>query len=972
MTDDGVDRAREIFKEAIDLSGAERDAFVETASAGDESLRDRVDRLLQAFDSDASKLDETNLTAVPSGTRIGGRIGRFRILEMIGEGGFGEVWLAEQTEPVRRRVAVKIIKRGMDSAQVVARFEAERQALAMMEHPNIARVYDGGETDEGQPYFVMELVKGMPITEYCERRKLGLAERIRLFGQVCAGVQHAHQKGVIHRDLKPSNVLVCEVDDKPVAKVIDFGIAKALERPLTDKTLFTEFRQFIGTPEYMSPEQADLSLSDVDTRSDVYALGVMLYELLAGQPPFDPKSLRSAGFDEMRRIIREEEPPPPSIKLSRSGTGSGIDAPDPSDARLSRLVRGELDWIVQRAMAKERDRRYASASEFDDDLERYLNGEAVRAGPVGKWYRSRRFMARNRVAFAITGSIAVALVAGIIATSVFAVKAERQRQQAQQEFERAEAVKGVLTEMLLSVDPKVAGSMDKELMTLVLKNAATRIDEQLQDQPLSHAELSAVIGTTYISLGMHDAAEPHLIRALELSRVHLGDEHPKTLSWINDMGILLAAQGRYDEAMAQYVEALGARRRVLGDEHLDTLASINSMGLLLVSQGKYDEALAYYAEGLEASRRVLGDEHPDTLTSMNNMGNLLADQGKYDDAMKHYIEALDVRRRVLGDEHPHTLSSIINMGVLLYQQGRYEEAMVYSVEALEASRLVFGDEHPNTLTSIISMGSLLVEQGSYDEAMPLFTEALEGLRRVVGAEHPQTLVMVINMGALHFKQGKYDEAMPYYAEALEVTRRVLGDEHPYTLVSIKNMGNLLGKQGRYEEAMPYLNQVLETNRRVMGDEHPSTISSITSMGNLLVEQGNYDEAMPYYVEALETNRRVLGDEHPMTLGSISDIGLLHSQQGRYEEAMSHHVEALETRRRVLGDAHPDTLKSISEMGVLHARMHEVQPEQGHDVKAAEYMALHQKLSGVSPVGIDDSASAPQESLRAVGHDTEED
>ena len=424
MTNDGVERARKIFKEAIDLSGAERDAFVEAASAGDQSLRDRVDQLLQAFDSDASRLVDTKLTAATPGTRIGSQIGRFRILEKIGEGGFGEVWLAEQTEPVRRRVAIKIIKRGMDSAQVVARFEAERQALAMMEHPNIARVYDGGETDEGRPYFVMELVKGMPITEYCERRKLDLADRIRLFGQVCAGVQHAHQKGVIHRDLKPNNVLVGEVDDKPVAKVIDFGIAKALERPLTDKTLFTEFRQFIGTPEYMSPEQAELSLIDVDTRSDVYALGVMLYELLAGQPPFDPKSLRSVGFDEMRRIIREEEPPPPSSKLTHSGSGQDGDVPDPELGKLGKLVRGELDWIVQRAMAKERDRRYASANDLEEDLSRYLRNEPVRAGRPGRLYRASRFVRRNRLAVSFVGTgiaallvIAILLGAGLIVLS---------------------------------------------------------------------------------------------------------------------------------------------------------------------------------------------------------------------------------------------------------------------------------------------------------------------------------------------------------------------------------------------------------------------------------------------------------------------------------------------------------------------------------------------------------------------------
>ena len=424
MTEHEQGRARDIFVEAIEMTGEDRRAFIETACVDDQDLKERVERLLLAYDADATNLGGTHETVHGGADLAGTEFGRFRLLQKIGEGGFGEVWMAEQTEPVRRRVAIKIIKPGMDSAQVLARFDAERQALALMEHPNIARIYDGGQTEDGRPYFVMELVRGLPIIEYCSAKKLDLAARLELFRQVCSGVQHAHQKGIIHRDIKPNNVLVGEVDGKPVPKVIDFGIAKALERPLTDKTLFTEFRQFIGTPEYMSPEQAELSLIDVDTRSDVYALGVMLYELLAGEPPFDPKSLRSVGFDEMRRIIREEEPPPPSSKLTRSGSGQDGDVPDPELGKLGKLVRGELDWIVQRAMAKERDRRYASANDLEEDLSRYLRNEPVRAGRPGRIYRARRFVRRNRLAVSFVGTgvaallvIAVLLGAGLIVLS---------------------------------------------------------------------------------------------------------------------------------------------------------------------------------------------------------------------------------------------------------------------------------------------------------------------------------------------------------------------------------------------------------------------------------------------------------------------------------------------------------------------------------------------------------------------------
>ena len=429
MTENEQNRARDIFADAIELAGDERVAFLESACSENPKLKERVDRLIQAHDADLTNLGNTRDTLPDGGDLAGTQFGRFRMLQKIGEGGFGEVWMAEQTESVRRRVAIKIIKPGMDSAQVLARFDAERQALALMEHPNIARIYDGGETEDGRPFFVMELVKGLPITEYCARNKLDLAERIALIQQVCSGVQHAHQKGVIHRDIKPSNVLVGVLDGKPVPKVIDFGIAKALERPLTDKTLFTEFRQFVGTPEYMSPEQADLSLIDVDTRSDVYALGVMLYELLVGAPPFDPGKLRSAGFDEMRRIIREEDPPVPSVKLSQSRTGSGVNMFDEDDARMSKLVRGELDWIVQRAMAKERDRRYPSANELEEDLERYVNGEAVRASPPRRLYRVSRFVRRNRVAVfsALSGVAALLVISILLAVGLVVLSANYER-----------------------------------------------------------------------------------------------------------------------------------------------------------------------------------------------------------------------------------------------------------------------------------------------------------------------------------------------------------------------------------------------------------------------------------------------------------------------------------------------------------------------------------------------------------------
>src|SRR5689334_14430745 len=411
---------KSIFGHAIGLSSpGERAAYLQQACAGDPALRAEIESLLQADREAGSFLGEREPRPVatdddPVRERPGTVIGPYKLMEQIGEGGMGVVYVAEQHQPVRRKVALKIIKPGMDSKQVVARFEAERQALAMMDHPNIAHVHDGGATESGRPYFVMELVRGIPITEYCDRERLSIPERLELFVLVCRAVQHAHRKGIIHRDLKPSNILVTVIDGAAVPKIIDFGVAKAMGQSLTERTIYTAFQQFVGTPLYMSPEQADLAGMDVDTRSDIYSLGVLLYELLTGTTPFDQETFRRAAFDEVRRIIREEEPPKPSTRLSSLGaTRATISANRKADARhLDRTVRGELDWIVMKALEKDRRRRYETANDFAADVMRHLTDQPVEACPPSAWYRLRKYARRNRVALTTAALVGLTLVTG--------------------------------------------------------------------------------------------------------------------------------------------------------------------------------------------------------------------------------------------------------------------------------------------------------------------------------------------------------------------------------------------------------------------------------------------------------------------------------------------------------------------------------------------------------------------------------
>ena len=679
----------------------------------------------EEFPANADNLEAAFTRTIGSSqTDSGAVIGRYHLLQKIGEGGMGEVWLAEQKEPVRRRVALKLIKAGMDTREVVARFESERQALALMDHPAIAKVFDAGSTPQGAPYFVMEYVAGVPITTYCDNHRLSTRERLELFMHVCEGVQHAHQKAIIHRDLKPSNILVTEVDGHPAPKIIDFGVAKALTQKLTADTMFTRVGALIGTPEYMSPEQALSSGEDIDTRTDVYSLGIIFYELLAGVHPID---LRKVAFEEFLRRLREDDPPKPSTKIRTQDPATSTDLARKRHTEppaLIKQMRGELDSIALKALEKDRSRRYGSPSDFALDIARYLNNEPVLAVPPSVAYRARKFARRYRVALVTACAFALVLIAA-------AVISIRQSIRANKEAAVAQAVNDFLQNDVLAqasasnqAGPSAKPDPDLKVRT-ALDRAAQRITGKFDRQPEVEASIRDTIGQTYIDLGLYPEARKQLERALDLHRRVLGAENPKTLKTMSRLGRTAELQGKYAEAETLLGRALEIERRVLGPEHPDTLSTMNNLASDYYYQGKYAQAEALDSQTLEIRRRVLGPEHPDTLGSMNNLADVYGAQGKYAQAEALDSQTLEIRRRVLGPEHPGTLASMNNLAIVYYFQGKYAQAEALDSQTVEIERRVLGPEHPSTLTTMNNLAGDYYSQGKYAQAEALYSQTLE-------------------------------------------------------------------------------------------------------------------------------------------------------------------------------------------------------------------------------------------------------
>ncbi|QOJ15202.1 MAG: serine/threonine protein kinase [Planctomycetia bacterium] len=999
-----------IFHAARVLSGESRGQFLSQACGSDAALRAHVDELLAAdeeagsflaaeVDPDATVRNVRLEAESARGTEQAGQIiGRFKLLQQIGEGGFGSVWMAEQREPVMRKVALKIIKLGMDTRQVIARFEQERQALALMDHPNIAKVLDAGATAAGRPYFVMELCAGYPITEYCDRENLPIPERLELFAQVCQAVQHAHQKGLIHRDIKPGNILVATQDGRPHAKVIDFGIAKATASRLTEKTLFTEHRQLIGTPQYMSPEQAEGSL-DIDTRTDVYSLGVLLYELLTGVTPFDSKSLRSAAYAEIQRIIREVEPPKPSTRLNQnSGTLAGVAARRHVEPRkLGTIIRGELDWIVMKCLEKDRQHRYESANGLAMEIRRYLAGEAVFAAPPSTAYRLVKFVRRNRGKVAAASLVAAALVLGMVGTTWQASRAAqqrdiaiasrereaRQRRAAEAERDKAELIAGFMSATLSGAGPKAARGRDITMLKEMLDSAAERIEKgDLASAPDAELRLRGTIGNTYRELALYPEAARMLEPTVSLARALHPEDHPSKAYALINVAILMEHRGDLSGADALSREALEMLQRIFPGDHADVVVALFNRAQLYRARDELEQAETLYRESLAMHQRLSAGDHQNVVVALNALGSMHRRRRDWAAAEGLDREALAMSQRLFPGDHPFVAMSLDNLANSLRRMNRIDEAEPLLVRSLDMRRRLYKGDHSDLATGINNLADLLLIRGDRAAAEPLLREALAMLERLYQDDHALVLLAKANLAALYWNLGKLDQSIPLFEEALSGQVRTLGRQHPDTLRTIANLGVNYKDAGRITEAVPLLEEAYRPAKRTQklahagsalldayvlgarannpGDrdralallpelladarvsqpaESTALAATLVQGGMVLLDLSAWREAEPLIREALAIREAKASDSWT-TFNTRSLLGAALIGQNKYSEAepllLSAYAGMKERETTIPPQAAPRVTDALRRIVRLYEAWDQAEPGQGFDTRAADW------------------------------------
>jgi serine/threonine protein kinase len=897
-----------LFEEVLSRPPEDRAAVLEQACAGRPELLAAVKALLVAHEKPGSVLDRPAIdpdstldsgpgpagddatldhapepgdaplaTAAPAEyrpTSAAGLViaGRYTLQEKIGEGGMGEVWVAYQTEPIRRRVALKLIKPGMDSRAVLQRFEQERQALALMDHPNIARVLDGGLTPAGQPFFVMELVDGRPLTRFCDEAKLTPKERLELFVPICQAVQHAHQKGIVHRDLKPANILVTIVDGRPVPRVIDFGVAKATGEKLTDASLATQFGSIVGTLEYMSPEQAGFSGEDIDTRADIYSLGVILYELLTGLRPIDARRLKQAALTEMIRAIREEEPSRPSTRLSTDEALPSLAALRRTEPRrLTALLKGDLDWVVMKCLEKARDRRYETANALARDIQRYLADEAVDARPPSASYRLSKFLRRNKGPVVAAGLVLLALLAGIAGTMIGLFRAEAQReiaegarkaeaeQRAQAVVERDKAIASeaksrtinefLTQDLLTQAEPANNAAEDHVTLLEVLDRAAERVGKRFADQPELESALRDTIFRTYHGLASWEKAENQVRAMLEAARRR--DPSSAEVYYVQSelAHILRHRRGADAEVLKLAETAAEGLKRTRGPEHDDTLAALAILAQTYKDAGKLPEATALFERVRDALIARYGPDHPDTLTTINNLATAYSSAGKHLEAIALHERVRDAQIAHLGPEHPDTLLTINNLASGYWRTKQLDRSVPLFEDLLKRKEARFGRQHLETQVTVANLGINYKDSGRLNEAIPLLEEAYRASDRFLDLRWVGGPLL-----DAYAKAGRSAEVAKLAPEYVAAVRKTAPKDSPQLEVALTWCGSALLQVKAYAAAEPFLRERLAIREKTQPDSW-ITAAARSMLGGALLDQKKYAEAEPLLLQGYEGMKR---------------------------------------------------------------------------------------------------------------------